>query len=159
MMPDNRESQHSTDVIRTVIWKVFQLSSALRKRGERWAQTMGLTHSQWQLLGVAHLEPGKTVPQLARRAGLARQTVQRTADHLVKAGMSSYAPNPDHLRSPRFVVTDKGRRVWEQLDNIMRGSRAEFIRRSRLTKAELQIAEKVLSVMCDHADADRRPAG
>jgi DNA-binding MarR family transcriptional regulator len=48
---------------------------------------------------------------IARRLGLTRQSVQRTADALVDEGLAAYEPNPDHQRSPLLILTDHGREV------------------------------------------------
>jgi DNA-binding MarR family transcriptional regulator len=51
----------------------------------------------------------RTVPQLARRRPLSRQTVQVQVNRLVAAGMVELLDNPDHARSRLASLTAAGK--------------------------------------------------
>lgn len=50
-----------------------------------------------------------TGPDIARRLGLQRQSVQRVADELVADGLARYEDNPRHRRSRLLVATAAGK--------------------------------------------------
>ncbi|MER6971714.1 MarR family transcriptional regulator [Nocardioides sp. NPDC000445] len=50
-----------------------------------------------------------TVPDIARKLGLQRQSVQRVADELVRDGLARYEENPRHRRSPLLAATAAGK--------------------------------------------------
>lgn len=64
---------------------------------------------------------GSTVPQMARRMAMTRQSVQRVADLLAEARLVRFEPNPDHRRSPIVRTTEEGARVRDRLERQMRG--------------------------------------
>ena len=72
---------------------VFELSGAFRREGRIIARAEGQTHARWQLLNAA-LGGDKTVSQIARRLGLARQGVRRVADILVARDRSCTKATP-----------------------------------------------------------------
>ena len=81
---------------------VFEVNRLLRDAGERVSAAAGQTHSRRLVLQAAG--DRATVPDIARRLGLQRQSVQRVADELVADGLARYEDNPRHRRS-RFLVT------------------------------------------------------
>ncbi len=94
---------------------LFEVAGAMRRDGEAIARTAGQTQVRWQVMWTAaHGE--RSVPAIARRLGVTRQSVQPVADDLVNSGLARYAPNPDHRRSPLLVLTDPGAKVVEELD-------------------------------------------
>jgi DNA-binding MarR family transcriptional regulator len=64
---------------------------------------------------------GRTVPHIARRMGMARQSVQRIADLLAEARLARFEPNPDHRRSPLLRTTEEGSRLRDRLERQIRG--------------------------------------
>ena len=74
------------------------------------AEPAGLTPAWWQVLGATLDEP-LPVAEIARRVGLglARQSVQRTADLLVDKGWATYRDNPQHRRAKLLEPTPAGR--------------------------------------------------
>jgi DNA-binding MarR family transcriptional regulator len=103
-----------SDEIALLIADVFETAGALRRLGERTAQSEGLTQARWQILSVVSETP-LTVPQAARRLGVSRQNVQRVANDLVTLKHTVYEPNPDHRGSPLLVLTAHGREALSQL--------------------------------------------
>ena len=57
---------------------------------------------------------------IARRLGLARQSVQRVADAIVAEGHATFEPNPDHQRSPLLILTSDGQAVLDTINDKSR---------------------------------------
>ena len=107
---------------------VFELAGALRRDGEAIAKLAGQTQARWQVMWTA--ATGQlSVAMIARRLGLARQSVQRVADEIVAQGLASFEPNPDHQRSPLLILTSAGQAV---LDAISDRSRQRNVRNATI---------------------------
>jgi DNA-binding MarR family transcriptional regulator len=92
-----------------VILATFRANGLLLVAGDVLAADEGLTSARWQVLGaVALAERPLTVPQIARRMGLTRQSVHATVRRLVDDGLLELAPNTDHRRSQLVRLTDSG---------------------------------------------------
>jgi DNA-binding MarR family transcriptional regulator len=98
---------------------VYELAGALRRDGEAIAKLAGQTQARWQVMSVA--SGGRlSVAMIARRLGLARQSVQRVADEIVAKDLASFEPNPDHQRSPLLILTDDGQKVLDTINDRAR---------------------------------------
>ncbi|MFE6648129.1 MarR family winged helix-turn-helix transcriptional regulator [Nocardioides sp. NPDC057772] len=96
-----------TDVdVDAALHAIFQANRLLRDASERISATTGQTHSRRMVLQAAG--DRTTVPDIARKLGLQRQSVQRVADELVREGLARYEENPRHRRSPLLVTTAEG---------------------------------------------------
>nr|MDT0666938.1 helix-turn-helix domain-containing protein [Micromonospora sp. DSM 115978] len=98
------------DELALLIADVYEAAGALRRSGERLAATEGQTQARWQVLSVLSGAP-LTVPAAARRLGISRQAVQRTAGELVADGLAQFVANPDHRTAGLLQLTDDGRHV------------------------------------------------
>jgi len=88
---------------------IFGLNGLLMQVGEGIVRPIGQTSARWQVLGRA-FEP-RTVSQMARDMGHARQGVQRVADVLVKEGLIAYKPHPTDQRTKLLELTPQGMKV------------------------------------------------
>src|SRR3712207_1879280 len=80
---------------------VLECAGALRRYGDALTRPLGQTEVRWAVMSV--LSGGaRTVPQVARRLGVTRQSVQRVANLLTTEGLIESTPNPDNARSPLF---------------------------------------------------------
>jgi DNA-binding MarR family transcriptional regulator len=61
-----------------------------------------------------------TVAQIARRWGLARQSVQRVADALVEEHSCAYEENPGHRRAQLLRITPRGLRALLTIQDAQR---------------------------------------
>ena len=104
--------------------EVNDLSEALRAHTDRIARGAGTTKAHWAALAAAGR--GDTVPRIARRLGLTRQSLQRTADNLVAARLAHYDSNPHHRRSPILVPTREGEALIARLQSALDRSRASL---------------------------------
>ena len=104
----------SGEALRQLVLEVFRLNGALLRHGAALTAPVGQTQARWQVIGAV-AEATRTVPQIARRMGMSRQSVQRVADLLVKDDILRFDPNPDHARSPLLRLTPHGEEVEAQL--------------------------------------------
>jgi DNA-binding MarR family transcriptional regulator len=94
---------------------LFEVAGAMRRDGEAIARSAGQTQARWQVMWLA-ATGGLTVPAIARRLGITRQSVQRVADELVGEGLAAFTTNPDHRRSMLLELTELGRSVLGELN-------------------------------------------
>jgi DNA-binding MarR family transcriptional regulator len=101
---------------------VFEEAVALHLRLQATAEDLHacqpLTRAcRGMLRDLARLGP-RTVPQLARRRPLSRQTIQAQVNQLVAAGMAELLDNPDHARSRLVSLTEAGRRAVDEMEAL-----------------------------------------
>ncbi len=94
--------------IGSLMRETSSLNGRFQEASERAGRLGGLSFAHWQV--VAEVAPRPyTVAQVARRLNLARQSVQRTVDLLVRDGYLELRPNPDHRTSLLVTPTETGR--------------------------------------------------
>jgi DNA-binding MarR family transcriptional regulator len=92
-----------------------------------------------------------TVAQIGRAWGLARQSVQRVADVLVREGLAAYEENPKHRRAQLLVPTLKGRAALLTIQSAQRAwanALGEEIGEADLSQASA-ILSKVLQIIAE----------
>lgn len=94
---------------------VFEAASVGRRSGTEIAAIVGQTQARWQTLWTIETS-SLTVPQIGRRLGVTRQSVQRLANELASEGLVTFADNPDHRTSPLVQLTDHGRAVLDEIN-------------------------------------------
>ena len=77
---------------RLLIADVYELEGTSRRTSESIAAMAGQTTARWHVLSVLSTAPA-TVATVARRLGLARQSVQRVADGLLADGLLTKLEN------------------------------------------------------------------
>lgn len=144
------EGQLATEVILTI----FRANGLLLAAGDELTAAAGLTAARWQVLGALALaERPLTVPQIARRMGLTRQSVHATVGRLAAAGLLELAPNADHRRSQLVAMTPAGQEAYELLDRRQAAWVSELA--AGLERHELETTVRVLGTLCRRLD----PAG
>jgi DNA-binding MarR family transcriptional regulator len=96
------------DALTDLIDQVVQLLRRFSVAGEALAKPVGQTLARWLVLETIDAAPA-TVAQIARTMHLARQSVQRLADVLVRDGFAVYQDNPAHRRAKLLAITPRGR--------------------------------------------------
>jgi DNA-binding MarR family transcriptional regulator len=93
-----------------------------------------------------------TVPQIARRVGLTRQSVHATVGPLVRDGLLALAPNADHRRFPLVCLTEPGRATYSAIDR----RQAAWVNRlaGGIDRADLETTARVLEELCRRLEAD-----
>jgi DNA-binding MarR family transcriptional regulator len=137
-----------------VVLAVFRANGLLLAVGDDLAADEGLTSARWQVLGALALaERPLTVPQIARRMGLTRQSVHATVKRLVRDRLVELAPNADHQRSQLVCLTEIGQARYAAID----GRQALWVNRlaDGISRSELETAARVLGEVCRRLEADR----
>ena len=129
-----------------LVLDVFRVNGLLLAAGDELTAGEGLTAARWQVLGAIALarEP-LTVPRIARRMGLTRQSVQASVNRLVDDGMLASQPNADHARSPLFRLTERGAACYGRLAGTQRDWVDALV--ADVPAAELQTASRVLRTL------------
>ena len=100
-----------------VVLGTFRANGGFLAAGDLLAAAEGLTSARWQVLGAMDLARRPlTVPQIARRMGLTRQSVQATVNRLLDEALVETDENPDHRRSPLIRLTELGNAKCARLD-------------------------------------------
>lgn len=163
-MPPRHLRTVEGDAATRLILSTFRANGLLLAVGDRVAGEEGLTSARWQVLGaIALADRPLTVPQIARRMGLTRQSVHATVKHLVRDGLLAFAPNADHRRSELVRLTERGRVAYSALD----GRQAEWVNRlaAGIDRDQLETAARVIDELCRRLDtegaqgADRNKGG
>jgi DNA-binding MarR family transcriptional regulator len=148
------EGELVTDVILTT----FRANGLLLAAGDELTAVAGLTAARWQVLGALGLAGRPlTVPQIARRMGLTRQSVHATVGRLVAARLLELAPNADHRRSQLVAMTQAGREAYDALDR--RQALWVSALAAGLERHELETTARLLGTLCrrlEHADSNRK---
>jgi DNA-binding MarR family transcriptional regulator len=119
----------------------FRLNGALLELGDAMTRDVELTGSRWQVLATLMARP-LTVPQIARRLGVQRQSVQQIVEVLLRHQFVQLADNPDHARSRLVALTEQGARAARR----MRARELEWTERcaAGLSDVELEAATHTL---------------
>lgn len=132
--------------------EIFRLTARLNNLADRLSRQAGLSSARWQVLGtIAAAGEPQTVADVARRMGLQRQSVQRTADALEREGFLEYAPNPRHRRAKLATLTRAGDKALEQMRELREDWADEF--KQDLSLQELQHATTTLVTLRTLLDA------
>jgi DNA-binding MarR family transcriptional regulator len=101
---------------RRLVLATFRLNGALVDMADALSADLDLTSGLWAVL--AALSDGRrlTIAQTARRLGLRRQSVRRSARLLTERGLIGSASNPDHSRAPLLFLTEAGENAVAELD-------------------------------------------
>ena len=105
--PEPERASAAGSALTDVILATFRLNGRLMEAAQGMAAEGELTAAWWQVIGGVLDEP-RTVAGIARRMGMTRQGVQRTADLLADRGLVEYRPNPAHRRSKLVACTEAG---------------------------------------------------
>lgn len=101
-----------------------------------------LTVRMRAVLEILRRHGDQTVPEVAARLEIQRQYVQLMVNETLAGGFVEQRPNPRHKRSPLLALTDRGRRLIDEIIArelaVMQGIGAD------LTEADIAIALKVV---------------
>jgi DNA-binding MarR family transcriptional regulator len=159
-MPKTPERTPVGERVTEVILAMFRASGLLLEAGDRLAANEGMTAARWQVLGSIELAGHPlTVPQIARRMGLTRQTVHVTVKRLAADRLVELEPNADHRRSQLVRLTKLGKAAYLALDH----RQAKWANRlaEGLDRTDLETTARILGELSGRFDAElgdtRRP--
>lgn len=139
------------DQYRALIADVYELAGRSRATSESLARARGQTAARWHVLSVVSDQP-LTVPAIATRLGLTRQSVQRVVDDLRASGHVDLATNPEHRRSSLVAITPAGERVASELFRDSTAARRAQLRRAGLDDRDLARARHTVRRLLDALD-------
>ena len=151
-MPRTHRSQ-AGEAATEVILSTFRATGLFLAAGDDLTAAAGLTAARWQVLGaIALADRPLTVPQIARRMGLTRQSIHATVKRLVEEGLLELASNADHRRSQLVRLTARGRAKYSTLDK----RQASWVNgvASGIDTADLKTAVRVLDELSRRLEAD-----
>jgi DNA-binding MarR family transcriptional regulator len=99
----------------SLVLTVFRVNGLLLEAGDRLTAPVGQTSARWQVMGCIDDE-ARSVADIARIMGLARQSVQRIADILVEDGLASYEENPVHKRAKLLRLNTRGLKTLRTIE-------------------------------------------
>jgi DNA-binding MarR family transcriptional regulator len=140
-----------------VILEIFRANGLLIASGDVLSAGEDLTSARWQALGaIALAERPLTVPQIARRMGLTRQSVHATVRRLVADGMVELEPNVDHRRSRLVRMTPLGRRKYAAIH----GRQVAWVNdlAAGIDRSDLEITARVIEELSVRLEAEGAPA-
>jgi DNA-binding MarR family transcriptional regulator len=135
------------------ILSIFRANGLLIASGDRLGASDGLTSARWQVMGaIALAERPLTVPQIARRMGVTRQSVHATVKRLIADGVVELAPNADHRRSQLVRLTAPGERRYAAIGR----RQVEWVNRlaQGIDRSDLETASRVLDELCARLEAE-----
>jgi DNA-binding MarR family transcriptional regulator len=103
------------ELLTELVLEVFRVNGLALEAGDALTESLGLSSARWQVLGVVDHEPAP-VANVARVMGLARQSVQQTADALERDGFIEYRENPHHRRAKLIALTPRGREALRKVE-------------------------------------------
>lgn len=95
------------DHLSNFVLSIFRLNGELLELANELCQPAGLTAAEWQVLGAV-LHTPLSIADIARSMGITRQSVQRTANGLVRDGLAVFQTNPQHKRAKLLTPTNTG---------------------------------------------------
>jgi DNA-binding MarR family transcriptional regulator len=125
--------------------------------GESYEQGMAETRysdqrvSSGQVFGYIE-DAGLTVTELARRAGMSKQSMAELVDRLHASGYLRRVPDPHDRRAKLIMTTDKGERQIETSRAVVRTIEAEWAR--GLGKKRFQQLKAMLQELAEISDSD-----
>lgn len=146
------------DAATAVVLAAFRANGLFLTAGDLLAAKEGLTSALWQVMGAVTLAGRPlTVPQIARRMGLTRQSVQASVNRLLAEALVEADENPDHRRSPLIRLTGLGAQKYARLEE----RQVKWINELAAARkvSELAIAARVLAQLSDDLNRKARSDG
>ncbi|MGI8334355.1 MarR family winged helix-turn-helix transcriptional regulator [Actinomadura scrupuli] len=107
------------DVRQRVGYLLKQVQQSFRRSCEDPLRELGLSMSQYAVLRALADAPGAPAAELARRTFVTRQSLRDVLAGLNKAGLTSVATQPTAGRALPVTLTDAGRSLLGQADDIV----------------------------------------
>lgn len=139
----NSTAPETADLGTRAVLATFRANGLLLSAGDALGADLGLTSARWQVLGALALaDRPLTVPQIARRMGLTRQSVHATVSRLRADGLIEQAPNADHRRSLLVRLTGAGDAAYRTMQHRQRAWMRQLL--VGLDPADLETTARVL---------------
>jgi DNA-binding MarR family transcriptional regulator len=90
----------------------------MRAAFDRRVRRIGLTRSQWQVLGLLYRRPGVSQSELAEMLEVERATAGRMVDRLERKGWVIRQADPSDRRINRLTLTEEAKGVQAEMGRI-----------------------------------------
>lgn len=121
-------SQSSGDKRRDISVRLHVLARQLRSRFDRAVSSLGVTRSQWQLIGVVGSRPGTTQRTIAETLEISEASAGRLIDKLCADGMLERRERDDDRRARAIYLTAKSEPLLAHLSVIARENEERLFR-------------------------------
>jgi DNA-binding MarR family transcriptional regulator len=138
-----------------LVLEVFRVNGLALEAGDALTESLGLSSARWQVLGVVDHEAAP-VANVARVMGLARQSVQQTADALERDGFIEYQENPHHRRAKLIAMTARGREALRKVEARQAAWANQLA--TKLDARALRATADGLRQVREHLEAQAAPA-
>jgi DNA-binding MarR family transcriptional regulator len=136
-----------------LLFSMLRLNKTLTDGLDIVFSNIDLLGTQWRVLRlIGASADGLPVPHIARKLGMTRQGVQRLVDRMQGLGFIAFGDNEHHSKSPRAVLTRKGREAFREGRTI----EADLGRRMMnvLSDEEVRSTGRVLDKLVAHFRVD-----
>lgn len=139
-------SEHDTELFR-VGFLVHDVSRMRRRLFDLEAKALGITRSQWWVLGnlSRHHNDGIMQTGLAALLDVGKVTIGGIVDRLEASGYVVRKPDANDRRAKHVHITASGRHVLQQLAAVGREFNTKVC--AGISDREIRLAERVLSKM------------
>jgi DNA-binding MarR family transcriptional regulator len=117
----------------------------LRAKGMQMGANAPWGGSYWGMLRSLKLEGPQTVSQIARSRPVPRQSIQKLANEMIKAGLIEFVENPAHKRSKLLRLTPAGEVTFQDLSEQIAQDVEQFAK--NLNSVELVDLQTAISVL------------
>jgi len=131
------------------------LRSCCERMEQQVREQAGLTEAQCWLLTCMPADEPVSTGQVCVDAGLSPSRGGRIVEELVKSGLLARRPDPADRRVARVGLTERGRAIKRQVDEMLQACEAEVV--SRLAPTELATVETGLALLLRALDAGEEP--
>jgi DNA-binding MarR family transcriptional regulator len=107
------------DAFTAVVIHILRIDGLLHLAGDAITRPVKQSSARWQVMGVIDNDP-RTVAEISRVLGMARQSIQRIADVLVDEGIAIYRDNPAHQRAKLLALTSSGEKALQVIQEAQR---------------------------------------
>lgn len=143
------------DSLTKLIAATHRAHDALVNADDKLLSDLGLSHARARVLAaLADQGAARTVSQLARVLGVARQGVQRLADDLAAAGLIAFEDNPGHARAKLASLTPAGQAAHAEAER-RRAAWAEGLM-AGLSTTWLEIGSELLTLLRQRASTSKK---
>lgn len=124
---------------------MYDISRLTRRNFERRAKSLGLTRSQWMVIGIVRRFPGIKQAELAERMDVQPITVGRLIDRMEKDGWIERRSDPNDRRAKRLHLTSRVQAIASQIRSLALNIRKDTL--EGLTQNEHDTLLRILTLI------------
>lgn len=127
-----------------MILSIFRLSSTFLSNGNELLKDSEVDSTGWQVMGaIALTNLPMTVPAIADQMGMTRQGAQKRLNKLREEGYVYNKHNPRHDRSPIWLLTDEGEKMFSSIMELYQIWMQRLLEKFNVPELELELENTV----------------